>query len=102
MLLPEQTSPRHLMAEGTLGLLRARTDAAHQHPSDDEYKVYSAHVPNLESETSQTFSCTVTRTLELWNWLDQNKVDIKSKSLRRKQHCLDQHTARYKQKDISL
>lgn len=88
MLLPEQTSPRHLMAEGTLSLLQARTDAAHQHPSD-EYKVYSARVPNLESETSQTFSCTVTRTLELWNWLDQNKVDFKSKSLRRKQHCLD-------------
>lgn len=50
MLLPVQTSPQHLMAEGTLGLLWARTDAEHQHPSDDEYKVYSAYAPNLENE----------------------------------------------------
>lgn len=70
-LIPEQTSPQHLPAEGTLGLLWARTDAAHQHPSDDEYKVYSAYVPNLENETSQTFSCTVTRTFDLWNLFDK-------------------------------
>lgn len=90
-LLPEQTSPQRLMAEGTLGLLWARTEAAHQHPNDDEYKVYSAHVPNLENETSQIFSCTVTRTFNLCNLIkkDQNKVDFKSKSLRRNQHCLD-------------
>lgn len=71
MLLPEQTSPQHLMAEGTPGLLGARTDAAHQHPSDDENKVYSAYVTNLENEISQTFSCIVTRTFALRNLLEK-------------------------------
>lgn len=87
MLLPVQTSPQHLMAEGNLGLLWAMTDGEHQHPSDDEYKVYSAHVPSLENENSKTFICVVTRTFGLWNLFDksdQDKADFKSKCHRRK------------------
>ena len=52
IFLPEQTSPQYLLVEGIPGLLWARTDAARQYPSYDEYKVYCAYVPNLENETN--------------------------------------------------
>lgn len=74
--LPAQTSPQHLTAEGTPGLLWARTDAAHQHPTDNEDKVYSARGPSLEHETSETFSWAATRTSELCSVADnQNRTD---------------------------
>jgi len=82
VLLPEQTSPQHPTAEGTLGLLWARTGTAHQHPNDDEYKVYSAYVLNLENETSQMFSCTVTRTFNLWNLINKIRIKLTLKASR--------------------